>query len=544
MISNARYIIFKCVQYEDDLDTPIRNAKSAKFRTGSFNKLLTQKICLFNTLKQTETDDYTIYWGTSPESDVLTKKSMFQKINHFPNSKQIIGNKAEFANILQSHPLFPQLPVFFPKSFVLPHDHSALYQKMKTHPTTAFISKPPRGSCGNGIKVITFKDFYGIKPGSVVSDYISRPLLIDGFKFDLRIYVLVTSFCPLRAFVCRDGLARFATESYNKGKDNPYSCLTNATLNKKGRNYCSEFKWKLSELLSELEKRWGKAPSDTMKDINIVVAKTLTLLQSSMTNNETSDGIHNQYFEVYGFDILIDHEFHMWLLEVNTMPAMGTTEDSDFEVKGPMLSQAMSIVGVPDMSGSEMKEYENNMDFSKINLNELQEKRIAMEDERNKLSGNGWIRIFPSELTHNLERYLLRPIGVTRIPRQGSQTKVDDAKTLGESLTGSQGMVLLIHVLSRIEKMLQKVSDPRLLARVQCFLVAQGYSSTKGTANTRAILHHFIDRVNHWVAISKEDFIVPVETRKKILSLNDEVLSGVLASCDMKLIKNVRLLFP
>ena len=167
-----------------------------------------------------------------------------------------------------------------------------------------------------------------------------------------------------------------------------------------------------------------------------------------------------------------------------------------------------------------------------------------MEDERNKLSGNGWIRIFPSELTHNLERYLLRPIGVTRIPRQGSQTKVDDAKTLGESLTGSQGMVLLIHVLSRIEKMLQKVSDPRLLARVQCFLVAQGYSSTKGTANTRAILHHFIDRVNHWVAISKEDFIVPVETRKKILSLNDEVLSGVLASCDMKLIKNVRLLFP
>ena len=72
-----------------------------------------------------------------------------------------------------------------------------------------------------------------VKPGEhmVCQQYVSKPFLIDGFKFDLRVYVLVTSCDPLRIFVYEDGLGRFATLKYVDPSNNNlvskfYSLLT------------------------------------------------------------------------------------------------------------------------------------------------------------------------------------------------------------------------------------------------------------------------------------------------------------------------------
>jgi len=45
-----------------------------------------------------------------------------------------------------------------------------------------------------------------------VSEYIGNPHLIKGLKYDLRIYVVVTSYDPLKIYVYNEGLCRFATE--------------------------------------------------------------------------------------------------------------------------------------------------------------------------------------------------------------------------------------------------------------------------------------------------------------------------------------------
>lgn len=58
-------------------------------------------------------------------------------------------------------------------------------------------------------------------------------MLIGGFKWDLRIYVLVTSFHPLSVYIYNEGLARFGTEAYDLGNiGNKYSHLTNTSINK------------------------------------------------------------------------------------------------------------------------------------------------------------------------------------------------------------------------------------------------------------------------------------------------------------------------
>ena len=64
------------------------------------------------------------------------------------------------------------------------------------------------------------------------------PYLIDNLKFDIRLYVLVTSCDPLKIFLYHEGIVRFATEEFKAGClnsaniDNMFIHLTNYAINK------------------------------------------------------------------------------------------------------------------------------------------------------------------------------------------------------------------------------------------------------------------------------------------------------------------------
>lgn len=65
--------------------------------------------------------------------------------------------------------------------------------------------------------------------------YIINPLLLDGYKFDMRIYVLVTNFHPLEAFVYKEGFARLSTEKFSLEPmfiKNTFVHLTNFAINR------------------------------------------------------------------------------------------------------------------------------------------------------------------------------------------------------------------------------------------------------------------------------------------------------------------------
>lgn len=79
----------------------------------------------------------------------------------------------------------------------------------------------------------------------IVQEYLNEPYLIEGLKFDLRVYVLVTSCDPLTVYVHREGLARFATQPYcpvqskssKSALKNMFIHLTNYSLNKENSNF-------------------------------------------------------------------------------------------------------------------------------------------------------------------------------------------------------------------------------------------------------------------------------------------------------------------
>jgi hypothetical protein len=100
--------------------------------------------------------------------------------------------------------------------------------------------KPNAASCGKGIKVVGPGDIIPRKGGNLLSKYIMNPHLIDGLKYDLRIYVLVTSYDPLKVYLFKEGLVRFATEKYTNNIQSlkkRFVHLTNYSVNKKAEGY-------------------------------------------------------------------------------------------------------------------------------------------------------------------------------------------------------------------------------------------------------------------------------------------------------------------
>eukprot|EP01042_Synura_sphagnicola_P022052 gene22052-28081_t len=140
----------------------------------------------------------------------------YQRINHFPGMINIY-RKDKLAKSMHKMGRISPLYDFTPKTWFLPNDYAHIANFLKSGTKRCVIMKPSAGAQGRGIflamkpeQIIQSEEYY------IVQSYLHRPLLIDGYKFDLRIYVLVISCDPLRILLFREGLCRFCTSPYQR----------------------------------------------------------------------------------------------------------------------------------------------------------------------------------------------------------------------------------------------------------------------------------------------------------------------------------------
>lgn len=137
---------------------------------------------------------------------------------------------------------FPKEFKFFPQTFLLPAEYADFKNSFLNKPLNmrpVYIVKPEASCQGQGIFMTQNGENVSPTDHYVVQTYIKKPLLIDGLKFDCRLYVLVYSIEPLRIYLYKEGLARFSTEKYEEpgGKNlkNLYMHLTNYAINCKNK---------------------------------------------------------------------------------------------------------------------------------------------------------------------------------------------------------------------------------------------------------------------------------------------------------------------
>ena len=221
----------------------------------------------------TDGHDWNVLWTCSSWKPYLYEGlNDNQKINHFPQSFEMTRKDNFWANVVKMQEKHGNDSFeIIPDTYILPDEFADFYShfhslksKNKEGEANMWIVKPSASSQGKGIYLIDDISEAPIKENCIISRYINNPLLINGIKFDLRLYVLVTSMDPWRIYIHKEGLARFATEQYNAAgsKSNRFSHLTNYSINKKHEKFVQNTnlemddegnKWSLFALSRHLE---------------------------------------------------------------------------------------------------------------------------------------------------------------------------------------------------------------------------------------------------------------------------------------------------
>ncbi|XP_047677194.1 tubulin polyglutamylase TTLL5 isoform X2 [Tachysurus fulvidraco] len=302
-------------------------------------------------------NDFNLMWtGSHLKAYLLRSLQDFQKVNHFPRSNELTRKDRLYKNIqrLQQAHGFQNFHIV-PQTFVLPaeyQDFCNAFSKDKG----PWIIKPVASSRGRGIYLVSSPSQISLDENTLVSRYISNPLLIDDFKFDVRLYVLVTSYDPIIIYVYEEGLTRFATVKYDhavKNIKNQFMHLTNYSVNKKSSDYVScddpevedyGNKWSMSAMLRYL-KQEGKDTTLLMSQIEDLIVKAVLSAELQIATACKMFVPHRNCFELYGFDVLIDSNLKPWLLEVNLSPSLACDTPLDLKIKASMISDMFSLVG-------------------------------------------------------------------------------------------------------------------------------------------------------------------------------------------------------
>ncbi|KAK7119717.1 hypothetical protein R3I94_021522 [Phoxinus phoxinus] len=307
-----------------------------------------------------------LIWNDSAvQHEKIAELRNYQRINHFPGMGEICRKDCLARNMAKMIKSQPQEYSFIPKTWIFPAECTQFQNYVKElkrkRKQKTFIVKPANGAMGHGISLIRNCEKLPIQDHFIVQEYLDKPFLMEGYKFDLRFYILVTSCDPLRVFLYNDGLVRMGTEKYHTPNESNlnqlYMHLTNYSVNKHNENFERDetvdkgskrsIGW-FTEFLRtndyDVAKFWGDVSELVVK--TLIVAEPHVLHAYRMCRPGQPPGSASVCFEVLGFDIILDRKLKPWLLEINRAPSFGTDQKIDYDVKKGALLNALKLLNI------------------------------------------------------------------------------------------------------------------------------------------------------------------------------------------------------
>ncbi|XP_056636211.1 probable tubulin polyglutamylase ttll-15 isoform X2 [Diorhabda sublineata] len=248
----------------------------------------------------------------------LIKLKPHQKVNHFPGIGHITNKVTLATSGLK----------YIPPAFKLPIDKEKLLEYSKNRPNITFVQKD---NDHRNIKIRKISDVDLDREGTFLQEYIDKPLLVNGHRFDIGIYTIITSVEPLRIYIYNgEGLLRFCPDKYYPfdselvdkyvvGDDYlPVWEVPDLDY------YYNQLGFGMKDSLNAYLKAQGKDPNVIWTQIEDAIRTVVIAKEPAIVDVLQRYQTRKNFFELMRFDFLVDENLKVYLLEANMSPNLSS----------------------------------------------------------------------------------------------------------------------------------------------------------------------------------------------------------------------------
>ncbi|KAH9259536.1 hypothetical protein BASA81_001957 [Batrachochytrium salamandrivorans] len=213
----------------------------------------------------------------------------------------------------------------------LKSDCTKILTRAQHEPSRPWLLKPSASLRGRGIKYFgtsqsLLEDISDCESefhvDDIIQEYVVNPALLNGFKFDVRTWMLIASIDPLVLFY-REGFARVANAKYEEASQDTFAHITNLEGQQQKRADHTTYLRSFDEVQQDLHETYG-FPKDYMKQgafkRQIMRAHTFAALAQFLPEPAAMDN-RKGFYHLFACDSVVGQDQQVHLLECNGFPA-------------------------------------------------------------------------------------------------------------------------------------------------------------------------------------------------------------------------------
>ncbi|OQR99078.1 hypothetical protein ACHHYP_07432 [Achlya hypogyna] len=328
------------------------------------------------------TTDFDLVWSYEyTQLSSLGPLERRHKVNHLPGSYVLVSKGQVYETQLRLQDLHGRYDFnFIPAQYRLPQDvdqFSAAFRERRESAATKDDDPDYnkrwllKSQSHRGVRFFSgLEDLASHMNSNDMVTHCIEPLLISGHKFDMGLYVAVTSLDPLRIYIYHNTLLRMCKLPYPASLDNTadlesyvvddylppwempalkalYSEIPSPT--NEGTSHFEVLKHHLESIGIDPDKFQRELYGDVVK---IITGNRRHFMQAERAfrrqHQQPHDALGN-FFEMYRFDFMVEDTGKPWLMEVNQSPNLAPKyfeSGTDAAMKDTIIHDLLHMVGI------------------------------------------------------------------------------------------------------------------------------------------------------------------------------------------------------